>query len=209
MTIDPHPLLAELLASIRDVETRPDQFSALVDQAASVLMVTATADLDTVDGEVDTPLERISCRRLVARPLLVPILRAGLGMLGAATRLLPHSGVALVGLRRDESTAEPSWYLDALPASLAGVPVIVLEPMIATGGTLGDVIRRLDAVGAPSVTVVALICAPEGIETIRRLSEDLSCDVHIVVAAQDRCLNSDHFIVPGLGDAGDRLFSAG
>jgi uracil phosphoribosyltransferase len=209
VTIDSHPILADLITGIRDVQTSPDTFSALVDRAASLLLVTATADLATVTGTVETPMESTTCRRVAVRPLIVPILRAGLGMLGAATRLLPESGVALVGLRRDERTAQASWYLDALPSSLASIPVLVLEPMIATGGTLRHVIARLDALGADSVTVVSLLCAPEGVEVLRQASADLTCEVHIVAGAEDRCLNSRHFIVPGLGDAGDRLFSPG
>ncbi len=209
VTIDPHPLLADLMTGIRDVTTTSSEFTSLVDRAASVLLVRATSELPTVPSEVRTPLEITDCRRLAHVPVLVPILRAGLGMLPAAKRLLPASAVAFVGLRRDERTATPTWYLEDLPESLAGTTVLVLEPMVATGGTLGDVLSRLDALGAPTITVVSLICAPEGVDALQQRTSGLSSDVHLVVATTDRALNDDHVIVPGLGDAGDRLFASG
>jgi len=209
LTVDPHPLLADLLCRIRDVNTPASSFAALVDRAATILLVRATADIPVVPVDLRTPLAEARGERLAQDPLLVPILRAGLGMLAAANRMLPESAVAFVGLRRDERTAEPSWYLDALPDSLADTPVLILEPMIATGGTLGDVITRISELGAPTVTVLSLICAPEGIEALRRSTAGLACEVHVIVAASDPGLDSNNFISPGLGDAGDRLFGAG
>ena len=201
--------MADLLCRIRDVNTPASSFAALVDRAATILLVRATADIPVVPVDLRTPLAEARGERLAQDPLLVPILRAGLGMLAAANRMLPESAVAFVGLRRDERTAEPSWYLDALPDSLADTPVLILEPMIATGGTLGDVITRISELGAPTVTVLSLICAPEGIEALRRSTAGLACEVHVIVAASDPGLDSNNFISPGLGDAGDRLFGAG
>ena len=191
------------------MNTPASSFAALVDRAATILLVRATADIPVVPVDLRTPLAEARGERLAQDPLLVPILRAGLGMLAAANRMLPESAVAFVGLRRDERTAEPSWYLDALPDSLADTPVLILEPMIATGGTLGDVITRISELGAPTVTVLSLICAPEGIEALRRSTAGLACEVHVIVAASDPGLDSNNFISPGLGDAGDRLFGAG
>jgi uracil phosphoribosyltransferase len=201
--------LAALLTGIRDEQTPTRDFVDLVERATALLLVPATSNLPTVAGVVTTPLGPAACRRLAHQPLLVPVLRAGLGMMESTRRLLPESAVAFVGLRRNESTARPSWYLDALPDDLTDVPVIVLEPMIATGGTLGDVIARLTALGSPAITVVSLLCAPEGVANLDRATSELPADVHVVTAAVDEGLNDRYFIVPGLGDAGDRLFGAG
>ncbi|MDQ1246655.1 MAG: uracil phosphoribosyltransferase [Actinomycetota bacterium] len=209
VTVVEHPVLAAVLTGIRDERSSSSSFVGLVDRATNLLLSPATAELPTIAGVVTTPVGPADCKQLTHEPLLVPVLRAGLGMLDSARRLLPESPVAFVGLRRDEATARATWYLDALPDDLTGVPVIVLEPMIATGGTLGDVITRLARLGSPAVTVVSLLCAPEGIAAIERATSDVPCDVHIVAAAVDQGLNDRHFIVPGLGDAGDRLFGEG
>ena len=209
LTVVEHPLLAATLTGIRDVNSPASTFVELVERATLLLLTAATADLPTDAGTVQTPLATADCRRLRHQPLLVPVLRAGLGMLESARRLLPEAPIALVGLRRDERTARASWYLNALPTDLTDVQVIVLEPMIATGGTLGDVVTRLADLGAPTVTVVSVICAPAGIAALERTAERLPTDVHVVTAAQDRSLNDQFFIVPGLGDAGDRLFGGG
>lgn len=208
VTVVEHPLLAAVLTGIRDANTPASDFVDLVGRATTLLLTTATADLPTVAGTVETPLATTDCRRLRQQPLLVPVLRAGLGMLDSGRRLLPEAPVAFVGLRRDERTARAAWYLNALPADLTDQPVLVLEPMIATGGTLGDVVTRLADLGAPTVTIVSLICAPAGIAALERAAEHLPTDVHVVTAAQDQYLNEQFFIVPGLGDAGDRLFGA-
>ena len=208
VTIVDHPLLADVMATIRDRRTSTPDFVDAVDRASALLLMAATADLPTRTTTIDTPLAPASCEVVAHEIVLVPILRAGLGMLDSARRLLPNAAVAFVGLRRDEATAQASWYLDALPDNLAGCAVIVLEPMIATGGTLCDVVRRLDDLGATSVTITALLCTPEGLGVIDAAVADLDAQVHIVAAAQDDGLNADKFIVPGLGDAGDRLFGA-
>lgn len=209
ITVVDHPLLASVMTEIRDAQSPSSTFVDLVERATYLLLVTATAELPTVAGTVRTPLGEADCRRLASQPLLVPILRAGLGMLAPAKRLLPEAAVDFVGLRRNEATARPSWYLDALPEDLTGIDVIILEPMIATGGTLGFVLNRLAELGAASVTIVSLICAPAGLEALRVTTESLPTPVHVVVANRDPALDENHFIVPGLGDAGDRLFGEG
>lgn len=196
------------MAVVRGRSTDGERFAAAVDRAAILLIAAATADLRTAAAEVSTPLGPAAGRTLAEQPVLVPVLRAGLGLLPAARRMLPAAPVAFVGLRRDESTAEPHWYLDALPESLDGQHVVVLEPMLATGGTLVEVLRRLAALGCRRVSVVALICAPEGLTALERGVSDLALDLRVVVGAADPGLDERNFIYPGLGDAGDRLFGA-
>lgn len=208
VTIVDHPLLATSLATIRDHRTATPEFVEAVERASALLLMAATAELPTRSAAVTTPLASTPCEVLAGDVVLVPILRAGLGMLDAARQLLPQATVAFVGLRRDESTAQASWYLDALPESLAGAAIIVLEPMIATGGTLCDVVARLDALGAASITITALLCTPEGIGAISTVAAGCQADIHIVAAAKDEGLDANKFIVPGLGDAGDRLFGS-
>lgn len=206
VSIVDHPLLAATMTTIRDRDTDSPSFTSAVSRAATLLLATATKELPTLAGPVDTPLRTTDGTYLAHDPVLVPVLRAGLGMLAAATDLLPRSPIALVGLRRDERTARASWYLEALPSDLGGAPVLVLEPMIATGGTLGDVVARLSSHRSGPATIVSLICAPEGLAALEAATDDLPIDVHVVAAALDAGLDESHFIVPGLGDAGDRLF---
>ena len=143
---------------------------------------------------------------LAKPPVVIPILRAGLGMLDAARLMLPTAHVSFVGLRRDERTAAAHWYFDGLPASLAHLDIVVLEPMIATGGTLGHVMRRLDALHPARVTVLSLLCAPQGVTALQETAATLATPIRLLCGAVDEGLTSEHYITPGLGDAGDRMF---
>jgi uracil phosphoribosyltransferase len=162
--------------------------------------------LPTVEGTVETPLTTAPVRRLAVQPVIVPVLRAGLGFVHAAQELMPVADVGFVGVSRNEETFEPEAYVNKLPDSLSGRTVIVIDPMLATGGSLAHTIRLLLERDAPTpITVVCALVAPEGIQRLR----DEGLDLHIVTAAIDDHLNEHAFIVPGLGDAGDRQFGTG
>lgn len=205
LVIVDHPLLADTLAGIRDQQTPSPQFAALVERAALILVADACADLATTPTTVRTPLGDAPASVLSAQPVFVPVLRAGLGMLAPARALLPNAPVGFLGLKRDEETARPHWYLDSLPESLDGTTVILLEPMIATGGTLVEVVHRLVDRGCRQVAIASLICAPQGLAALADgVPDGVAVSVH--TAAQDDGLDERHFIFPGLGDAGDRMF---
>lgn len=199
-----HPLLADITTRIRDRETTYAQFPELVARATQVLLVSATAGLPTKDMTVQTPVASAAGRQLAAQPLLLPVLRAGLSMLDTARRLLPEAPVGFAGLRRNEETAEASWYLESMPADLAGQHVIILEPMVATGGTLTSVIAEVVDRGADSVVIVSLICSEPGLAVLANSPH--AHLVTVVAAARDAALNDRAYITPGLGDAGDRAF---
>jgi uracil phosphoribosyltransferase len=201
-----HPLVADSLRRIRDAATPNTLFRSNLERIGTLLLARATEGLPTVDDPVETPLTTAPARRLAVQPVLVPILRAGLGFVHAAQELLPAADVGFVGVSRDEETFRPHAYVNKLPESLAGRPVIVLDPMLATGGSLAHTIGLLTERAAPNpITVVCALAAPEG---IRRLEDD-GLDLRIVTAAIDDHLNDQAFIVPGLGDAGDRQFGTG
>lgn len=197
-----HPIAAARLAALRDATTSSQGFRAALAELAGMLVYEATRDLPTVDVTVRTPVADAPGRRLAETPLLVPVLRAALGMVDAAVGLLPEAQVGFVGLARDEQTHQPRAYLESLPADLAGRRVLVLDPMVATGGSLVHCLRLLAARGAGPLTVVCVLAAPEGLARIEALGVD------VVTAAVDSGLNERAFIVPGLGDAGDRQFGA-
>jgi uracil phosphoribosyltransferase len=201
-----HPLVADALVNVRDRSTPNALFRQELGRAGLLLLAEATRRLPTVDGTVETPLTTAPARRLASRPVLVPVLRAGLGFVAAAQHLLPDADVGFVGVARDEVTFAPHPYVNKLPPSLEGRTCIVLDPMLATGGSLAYTVQLLLERGAPTpITVVCVLAAPEGIEHLR--SEGL--DLRIVTAAIDDHLNEHAFIVPGLGDAGDRQFGSG
>lgn len=195
-----HPVAQLRLATLRDTRSTSAQFRVALEELSSLLIVEATRDLPTESTTTTTPLGRASSVRLVASPLLVAVLRAGLGMAAAAQRLFPDSDLAFVGLARDEATHEPVTYLDAVPRSLTGRPVLLLDPMLATGGSLAYCLELLRERGAEPIRVVCVLAAPEGIARIESLCAE------IVTAAIDDGLDENAFIVPGLGDAGDRQF---
>lgn len=198
-----HPVLADVLAGIRDRDTPGEQFTALVGRATTMLLVPATAHLPVSPTQVETPLATADAQILTRQPLIVPVLRAALTMLDSARAFLPRAPVGFVGLRRDEETATATWYLDSLPAALSGRHVLILEPMVATGGTLTQVITELRARGAGPITILSLICCTQGLEVLERLHDE---DLTVVTAAVDQALTPNRFISPGLGDAGDRSF---
>jgi uracil phosphoribosyltransferase len=199
-----HPLAAVALTVLRDERTPRARFRAALHDLSTLLIYEATRELPTVPVTVTTPLRTTAGARLAAEPVLVPVLRAGLGMLPAALALLPDARTAFVGLARDEETFRPTVYLESVPASLAGHPVLLLDPMLATGGSALHALRLLAARDADRVVVVSAVSAPVGLAAV----EASGLDVRVVTAAVDDGLNDVAYIVPGLGDAGDRLFGA-
>ena len=201
-----HPLVAHKLTVLRDVKTSSPTFRLLVDELVTLLAYEATRDVHTEAVEIETPVARTTGVKLAdPRPLVVPILRAGLGMLDGMTRLLPTAEVGFLDMQRDELTLEAITYANRLPDDLSGRQCFLLDPMLATGGTLVAAIDFLLQRGARNVTAVCLLAAPEGLAVVEKFVGDRA-DVSIVVAAVDERLNEKAYIVPGLGDAGDRLY---
>jgi uracil phosphoribosyltransferase len=200
-----HPLVLDALARIRDAETPNALFRQNLERIGMLLIAEATQTLPTVDGAVVTPLTDAPATRLAVQPVIVPILRAGLGFLAPAQQLLPNADIGFIGIARNEATHQPEPYVNKLPDDIADRPVIVVDPMLATGGSLVHTLELLVARGAVQpLTVVCALCAPEGIEVVNQCG----IDVTLFTAAVDDRLNDDAFIVPGLGDAGDRQFGA-
>jgi uracil phosphoribosyltransferase len=198
-----HPLVQHKLAYIRDVNTPTVHFRKLVNELTLLLTYEATKDLPTELVEVETPLEKTMVPRISGKKVAVcPILRAGVGMLDGVLSLISSARVGFIGMYRDEETLQPVEYYAKLPQDVADRDVILLDPMLATGNSTAAAIETVKRAGATSVRLIAIIAAPEGIEHITRDHPD----VQIVVAAIDRGLNERGFIVPGLGDAGDRLY---
>lgn len=202
-----HPLVAHKLTLLRDERTDSPTFRRLVDELVMLLAYEATCDVRTEPRAVQTPVaEAVGVQLSAPRPLVVPILRAGLGMLEGMQRLLPTAEVGFLGMVRDEQTLAASTYAERLPADLAGRQCYLLDPMLATGGTLAAAIDFLVSRGANQITAICLLAAPEGIERVQRELAALDLPVTLVTAAVDERLNEVGYIVPGLGDAGDRLY---
>jgi uracil phosphoribosyltransferase len=199
-----HPLAAARLTTMRDERTDNTGFRVALRELATMLVYEATRELPVEPVPIRTPVGDAVGSRPANPPLLVPVLRAGLGMAEAALGLLPEAQMGFVGLARDERTFQARAYLESLPSSLAGRPVLVLDPMLATGGSLLHCCRLLTDRGADDITVVCAVAAPEG---LRRLEES-GLPLRVVVGAVDEGLNDSAYIVPGLGDAGDRQFGA-
>ncbi|MDX2356710.1 uracil phosphoribosyltransferase [Dietzia sp. PP-33] len=197
-----HPLVGDRLRTLRDSATDTAGFRAAMDALGTMLCYEAFRSIPTTGVPVTTPVAETTGVAVDGVPLVVPVLRAGLGLLDPATRLLPGAQVGFVGLARDEETHQPVSYLCSLPDDLSGRHVVVLDPMLATGGSLVSTLETLAERGATGVTVVCVLCAPEGIEAVR--ASGLAAA--LVTATIDDRLDDDAFIVPGLGDAGDRLF---
>ena len=198
-----HPLVQHKLSYLRDRETPTVHFRKLVNELTLLLTYEATKDFPTETVEIETPLESMPAERISGKKVAVcPVLRAGLGMLEGVLSLISSARVGFIGLYRDEDTLQPVEYYVKLPEDLAERDAIVLDPMLATGNSSAAAVAAVKAAGARSVTLVSLVAAPEG---IARLHEEHP-DVHVVCAAVDRGLNERGFIVPGLGDAGDRLY---
>ncbi|MGD0557705.1 MAG: uracil phosphoribosyltransferase [Streptosporangiaceae bacterium] len=202
-----HPLVTHKLTKLRDERTDRATFRALADELVTLLAYEATRSVRTVPVSVRTPVATAQGVRLANPvPLIVPVLRAGAGMLDGMVRLLPMAAVGFVGLVRDEESLVASTYAERLPADLTGRDTFVLDPMLATGGTLQTVISMLAARGAASVTAVCLLAAPEGLRHLEECFPDDTPPVTVVTGALDERLNDKGYIIPGLGDAGDRLF---
>lgn len=197
-----HPIVQTRLTVMRDKLSSNAEFRSALRELATLLVYEATRDVAIRDVSITTPIGPTSGVTLATPPLLVPVLRAGLGMAEAAFNLLPESQMGFVGLARNEQTHEPEPYMASLPESLAGRPVIVLDPMLATGGSLLHCVELLVSRGADDITVICALAAPEG---LRRIA-DSGLAVRIFTASIDEGLNERAFIVPGLGDAGDRQF---
>jgi uracil phosphoribosyltransferase len=196
-----HPLIEDVLAQLRDQRTEPEEFRRLARQLTWLLAFGGSCDLPLRSEQVETPLERTWVRRLDADIVLVPVLRAGMGMLDVMLTIFPRAAVGYVGLERDEATAEARQYYKKLPP-LGGRHVVVLDPMLATGGSASSAITLLKEQGASLIRLLSIVAAPEGVERLRKDHPE----VDVYTAALDRGLDSRKYILPGLGDFGDRLY---
>lgn len=204
-----HPLIAQKVTSLRDERTDSVSFRALTDELVTLLTYEATRGLRTVPVEVITPVAPTTGVQLAdPKPLVVPILRAGLGMLPGMMRVLPNAEVGFLGMVRNHESLVASTYAERLPSDLTGRQCFVLDPMLATGGTLAAAIELLFDRGATDVTAICLLSAPEGVRRVQETFGD-RVDVRIVTAGLDEKLTDRGYIYPGLGDAGDRLFGSG
>ncbi|GAA4163560.1 uracil phosphoribosyltransferase [Gryllotalpicola daejeonensis] len=200
-----HPLITHKLTVLRDRETPSPQFRALVAELITLLSYEATREVRVEPITVQTPVAPYNGLALSKPvPLVVPILRAGLGMLDGMMAVLPNAEVGFLGMARDEATFQPTTYAERLPEDLSGRQCFVLDPMLATGGSLGAALEFLFQRGASDVTAICILAAPEGIERLEK--ETAGRDVRLVLGALDERLNEHGYIVPGLGDAGDRLY---
>ena len=209
ITVADHPLIAHKVTLLRDLNTSSSQFRQLVEELVTLLTFEATKSLAIENVEVTTPLTTTTGVRLAKpTPLIIPILRAGLGMLSGITKLLPDAEVGFLGIKRNEETLQPETYANRLPDDLSGRQVILIDPMLATGGTLNDSIDYAFERGAKSAICICLLGAPEGVEAVSShvIARWPDRTVSIHLAALDEKLNDVGYIVPGLGDAGDRLY---
>ncbi len=197
-----HPLLAHKLARLRDAATGHSEFRELVKQLAALMVYEATRELPTIPCDVRTPVAMTKGHRLAKPVTVVPILRAGLCMAEGVLSVMPEARVGHLGLSRDEATLKPSLYLERLPKDAGEGPILIVDPMLATGGSIVRAIAVLQAAGAKDIRVLAIVASPEGVQTLCAAHPN----VQIYAAALDDRLNEHGFIVPGLGDAGDRMF---
>ena len=202
LTVVDHPVLRDRMTVLRDATTPHGAFRHALHEASAIVAIESTRDLPTVSGEVRTPLETTTAERLRGDVAVVPVLRAGLAMVDGFLRLLPDARVGHLGLKRDEHTLTPHGYFERLPAHLEAAHVFVLDPMLATGGSAVHALDRLAEAGAVDVRLICLVAAPEGVAAV----QERHPGVPIWTAALDRGLDSNGYIRPGLGDAGDRVF---
>ena len=202
-----HPLISHKLTVLRDERTDSPTFRRLVEELVTLLAYEATRDVKTTTVKIKTPVtETIGLKMAEPRPVVVPILRAGLGMLEGMTKLLPTAQVGFLGMVRDEKTLQASTYANRLPENLSGRQCFVLDPMLATGGTLVAAFNYLIERGATEITAICLLAAPEGIKIVEDAFKDSGVPITLVTGSLDERLNENGYIVPGLGDAGDRLY---
>lgn len=201
ITILDHPLAADLLTILRDKETNPPEFRQIAERLGYLLVAEALSDMTTVEEEIETPLETTTGTRLRRPVVAVAVLRAGLGLLESVQTLVPDVAIGFAGVQRNEETAEPMEYYNKFP-ELSSARVLILEPMLATGGSLSWAIDKVKENGAKDIVAVCVVAAPEGVGAI----QDKHPDVRVVAAALDRELDENFYIAPGLGDMGDRLF---
>ena len=201
-TVVSHPLVAERLTRLRVRSTQRPEFRQVLSELSTFVLYEALRNLETTTVDIDTPLEPTSGVTITAPPLLIPVMRAGLGMLDAALGLLPDARVGFIGLKRDEETLLPHAYANTVPDDLDGRSCLVLDPMLATGGSLAHTVELLEAANAGPITVACVLASPEGID----LMTEKYPHVEVWTASIDEALNDVGFIRPGLGDAGDRQF---
>jgi len=202
-----HRLIAHKLTYLRDKRTDSPTFRRLAEELMTLLAYEATREVRVEPFEIETPVAKTTGIKLSnPKPLIVPILRAGLGMLEGMVRLLPSAEVGFLGMQRNEVTLEAVTYANRLPEDLTGRQVFVLDPMLATGGSMADAIKYLLDRGADDITAVCLLAAPEGVQHLREALAGTEVPIKVVTGAVDERLNEKGYIVPGLGDAGDRLY---
>ncbi|AHI03760.1 uracil phosphoribosyltransferase [Corynebacterium falsenii] len=198
-----HPLAASRLTIMRDKNSNNAAFRAALADLGTMLVYEASVDLQVETFDVDTPVDTAEGYRLQKPPIIVPVIRAGLGMIDPALSMIPDAQVGFIGLARDEETHEPVPYLEALPQDLSGQPVFLVDPMLATGGSLLHAIRLLAARGADDITCICMVSAQPGVDALVESGLPVK---RLITATIDPALNEDAYIVPGLGDAGDRLY---
>lgn len=198
-----HPLAASRLTIMRDKNSNNAAFRAALADLGTMLVYEASVDLQVETFDVDTPVDTAEGYRLQKPPIIVPVIRAGLGMIDPALSMIPDAQVGFIGLARDEETHEPVPYLEALPQDLSGQPVFLVDPMLANGGSLLHAIRLLAARGADDITCICMVSAQPGVDALVESGLPVK---RLITATIDPALNEDAYIVPGLGDAGDRLY---
>lgn len=209
LTVVDHPLVKHKISILRDEVTPSPIFRLLVEELVTLLAYEATREVRTEEVSITTPLQQTTGQKVAdPRPIIIPVLRAGLGMLEGMTKLLPTAEVGFLGIKRNEQTLQPFTYANRLPEELGDRQVFIIDPMLATGGTLNDSIDYVFQRGARDVTCVCLLGAPEGVKNVKLHLEQRwpGRSVHVVLGALDEKLNEIGYIVPGLGDAGDRLY---
>ncbi len=204
LSVSKHPLVADGLRGLRDSTTQPDEFRALARNVMTMLLYEATADLPVRRSKVQTPLAEADAIEIEAEVVAIPVLRAGLGLLAPVLELLPRVSVGYIGLERDEQTAVARIYYNKLPRLQGKVPLL-LDPMLATGGSAAQALDLIKEAGGRDARMICIVAAPEGVKVL----EERHPEVHIYTAALDQRLNDRAYIVPGLGDFGDRLFGTG
>ena len=203
ITICDHPLIKHKLSIIRQKTTGTNEFRTIVDEISMMIGYEALKDVPLEDVAIETPLETAMCPMITGKkPTVVPILRAGLGMVNGMLRLMPAAKVGHIGIYRDEETLEPHEYFCKLPSNIGQRAIYVVDPMLATGGSAVDALSMLKARGCKQIRFMCLVAAPEGVAKV----QEAHPDVDIYTAALDECLNEHAYIGPGLGDAGDRIF---